>query len=182
LALGAIMAWIQTFSGKRFFPMAPRPQDLDIRDVAHSLSMQCRFNGHCRAFYCVAQHCELVSRILPPQKALWGLLHDAAEAYLSDLPRPVKQQLPMFEQAEERLLEVIARHFGLVWPMPEAVKRADDILLMTELRDLMEPVPEPWRIDAKPLDERIEPVSPGRAETMFLERFEQLRSAPGLAT
>ncbi len=168
------MPWIQTFSGKRFWPMQPRAEDIDIRDIAHSLSLQCRFNGHCLAFYSVAEHSVRVSRVLPAELALWGLLHDAAEAYLSDLPRPVKKQIPLFEQAEDRLLELIAGHFKLSWPMPQAVKQADDTLLMTEMRDLMQEVREPWRIDAEPLVERIEPVSAERVEAMFLERFGSL--------
>lgn len=171
------MPWIQTFTGKQFFPLAPRPDDLDIRDIAHSLAMQCRFNGHCTQFYSVAQHSVLVSRILPVDLALWGLLHDAAEAYLSDLPRPVKMQMPSFVQAEEQLLEIIAARYGLQCPMPQPVKEADDILLATELRDLMAPVPHPWRIEARPLAERIEPVAWNRAESLFLARFAELGGA-----
>lgn len=172
------MSWIQTFTGKHFYPMSPRVEDIDIADVAHSLSLQCRFNGHCREFYSVAEHSVRVSRVLPVERglALWGLLHDAAEAYLSDLPRPVKMQVPLFEQAEDRLLEVIVRHFGLTeFPMPPEVKRADDTLLATECRDLLCPTDDPWRIDVEPLAARIEPVGPQQAERMFLERFRELR-------
>jgi hypothetical protein len=173
------MSWIQTFTGKRFSPLAPCAADVDVRDVAHSLAMQCRFNGHCREFYSVAEHCVRVSRVADVaasrELALWGLLHDAAEAYVGDLPRPVKQQLPEFEAAEDRLLEVIVRHFGLGWPMPSEVRFADDTLLMTECRDLLCPTPEPWRLEGvAPLVDRIEPVSPQRAEEMYLARFHEL--------
>jgi uncharacterized protein len=171
------MPWIQTFTGRKFFPMSPRVEDIDIHDIAHSLSMQCRFNGHCREFYSVAQHSVLVSQAVPAEFALWGLLHDAAEAYVSDLPRPVKKQIPTFGEAEDRLLEVIVKHFGLAWPMPEAVREMDDALLMTECRDLMCPAPDSWRIDAMPLKQKIKPVSPGRAEKMFLKRFDALCDA-----
>lgn len=171
------MSWIQTFTGRKFFPLAPRVADIDIRDIAHSLSLQCRFNGHCLGFYCVAEHCVRVSRSLDGrQMQLWGLLHDAAEAYVSDLPRPVKQQMPAFCDAEDRLLRVIIEHFGLSWPMPPPVKYADDVLLATECRDLLGPSPEPWRIDVPPLEERIEPWAAGHAEQEFLERFAQLCS------
>jgi len=76
------MSWIQTFTGRRFRPRNPAPDDFDIRDVAHALSLLCRFNGHCRVFYSVAEHSVRVSRICPPPAALWGLLHDLGEAYI----------------------------------------------------------------------------------------------------
>ena len=113
------MDWIQTYTGRRFHPLAPRADELDLVDIAHALSLNCRFNGHCRCFYSVAEHCVRVADILPPELALWGLLHDAAEAYLADVPRPAKQQMPQFVAAEDRLLRVIVEHFGLSWPMPD---------------------------------------------------------------
>ncbi|MBI4701274.1 MAG: phosphohydrolase [Deltaproteobacteria bacterium] len=168
------MSWIQTFTGKQFFPLDARRADIDERDVAHALSLQCRFNGHCRAFYSVAEHSVRVSQILPDPLALWGLMHDAAEAYLTDLPRPLKEQLPWFRQLEERLLGLIAERFELGWPMPEEVAQADDRLLATEARDLMAPAPAPWGLRAEPLAEQIQPWSPRRAERRFLARFARL--------
>ena len=168
------MSWIQTYAGKQFWPLAPKPEDLDIVDIAHSLSLQCRFNGHCREFYSVAEHSVRVSEILPPDLALWGLLHDAAEAYLSDLPKPIKQLLPAFCEAEDRLLEVILDRFGLTWPLPEEVHEADLRLLATEARDLMAPPPEPWGLDIEPLPRAIEPWAPENAERRFLRAFEEL--------
>lgn len=82
--------WIQTFLGKPFWPLSPRPEDIDIRDIAHALAMTCRFTGHSQKFYSVAEHSVRVSRIVPAQFALHGLLHDASEAYLCDLSRPIK--------------------------------------------------------------------------------------------
>jgi hypothetical protein len=168
------MSWIQTYTGKRFFPLAPEPGDVDLRDVAHGLSLQCRFNGHCLAFYSVAEHSVRVSQALPDDLALWGLLHDAAEAYLSDLPSPIKRQLPMYQQAETNLLQLIAARFGLVWPMPELVTQADLRLLATEARDLMAPPPEPWQLGAEPFGERIDPWAPAEAERAFLARYHEL--------
>ncbi|HZZ43865.1 MAG TPA: hypothetical protein VFE58_13090 [Tepidisphaeraceae bacterium] len=165
------MSWLQTFTGKKFFPLSPRPADIDIRDIAHSLSLQCRFNGHCSAFYSVADHSLRVAAILPPQLQLAGLLHDAAEAYLSDLPRPVKQQLPDFCSAEDRLLEIIFTHFHLSWPIPPEVWHADETLLATESRDLMTTPPESWNLAASPLLEKITPITPTEAESQFLSRF-----------
>jgi len=168
------MDWIQTYTGRKFFPLAPRAADIDIRDIAHALSLNCRFNGHCRKFYSVAEHSVRVSRALPREHALWGLLHDAGEAYLTDVPRPVKGQMRQFVDIEDRLLEVIVRHFGLSFPMPEPVRHFDEALLATEGRDLMAPPPEPWKLDAAPLAERIDPWIAEEAERVFLERFDEL--------
>jgi hypothetical protein len=173
------MSWIQTFTGKQFWPLTPRVEDVDVRDIAHSLSLQCRFNGHCRLFYSVAEHSVRVSRAVSTGMAPWGLLHDAAEAYLTDLPRPVKARLTEFQGLEERLLEVIARAFGLPWPMPAAVQEADDVLLATEARDLMAPPPCSWELSAEPLLERIVPVSAERAEELFLARYRELWAGSG---
>lgn len=168
------MSWIQTYTGKKFHPLEPRAEEIDIRDIAHSLAMQCRFNGHCSTFYSVADHSVRVSCVLPPELQLAGLLHDAAEAYVSDIPRPVKARLPSFSEAEDRLLEVIFRHFGLAWPVAEEVWEADVRLLVTEGRDLMCAPPEPWGIEATPLEGRIVPLSAGEAERAFLSRFREL--------
>ena len=98
-----------TYTGRQFFPLTPRQEDIDIEDIAHSLSRLCRFNGHCKSFYSVAEHSYRISYIVPPEFALWGLLHDAGEAYLSDLPRPIKHQIPEFIEIEERLLKDITK-------------------------------------------------------------------------
>jgi 5'-nucleotidase len=171
------MSWIQTYVGKQFWPLAPRAEDLDILDIAHSLSLQCRFNGHSRVFYSVADHSVRVAENLPRDLALWGLLHDAAEAYLGDLSRPLKSQLEAqwFNDAEDRLLRIIAETYGLAWPMPPQVRAADDVLLVTEARDLMREPPADWCLEAKPLAARIEPLEPAAAEALFLERYEALR-------
>ncbi len=168
------MSWIQTYSGKQFFPLDPRPEDIDIRDIAHSLSLQCRFNGHCLEFYSVADHSLHVSRLLPRELTLWGLLHDAGEAYLTDLPRPIKHSVEGYNELEERMLEVIARRFDLPWPMPAEVLRADDVALVTEARDLMAPAPASWGMTVEPVPEAIVPLAPGDSEQMFLARFREL--------
>lgn len=168
------MGWIQTYTGRQFWPLQPQVEHVDIHDIAHSLALQCRFNGHCRGFYSVAQHSVLVSQVVPPQDALWGLLHDAAEAYISDLPRPLKRTAPEFRAAEERLLAVIMAAFGLPAAMPAAVAWADDALLATEMRDLMRPPPASWGLAAEPLALVVEPVAPDLAEALFLARFAQL--------
>lgn len=169
------MHWVQTYSGRKFFPLTPRVADVDIGDIAHALAFNCRFNGHCLRFYSVAEHSVRVSHAVPPALALWGLLHDAAEAYLTDLPRPVKIQMPLFSKIEDRLLEVILGKFGLSMPMPPEVRFADDALLATEQRDVMAPPPDAWHLPAPPLADRIEPMTPDAAELAFLRRFEELK-------
>lgn len=168
-------SWIQTHGGRQFWPLAPRADDIAIADIAHSLSLLCRFNGHCREFYSVAEHSLRVSRICAPEHALWGLLHDAAEAYFGDIPRPVKAQFPAVADMEERLLRAVAEHFALPWPPPAAVRAADEALLATEARDLMGTPPADWRLAAVPLPERIAPLAPAAAELAFLARFHELK-------
>lgn len=177
--------WIQTFTGRKFSPLAPRPEDVDIRDIAHALAMKCRFNGHCSTFYSIAEHSVRVSWLLEqqgPRGALWGLMHDAAEAYLPDLGGPIKKHFYVhdgpktesFDAAEDRLLAIIARalHFD---PIDyETVREADLTLLLTEARDLLGPPPEPWNMPNGPLKERITPWPPAAAEKAFLERFAEL--------
>lgn len=144
--------WIQTFTGLQFWPMDARPSDVEIVDIAHSLSLLCRFNGHCRRFYSVAEHSVLASKLVAPEWALWGLLHDASEAYLADLPQPIKHYLASYREAEEKLLNVIADRFGLSWGVPEAVKEVDRLLLATEKAALMGPEPASWGNFPKPLE------------------------------
>src|SRR5580704_6503205 len=105
--------YLSTYTGKKFFPYDPRPEQICIEDIAHGLSMLCRFVGQCRFFFSVAEHSIAVARLLPTNLKLFGLLHDASEAYLADLPRPVKAGLP--------------------FPMPPEVKAADQALLKDEV-------------------------------------------------
>jgi hypothetical protein len=120
----------------------------------------------------VAEHCVRAARIVAPALRPWALLHDAAEAYLTDVPRPLKQELPEYHGHEERLLRCIAQRFELPWPIPPAVFEADDVMLATEARDLMAPPPASWGLTAAPLDDRIVPWSSVEAERAFLEAFE----------
>ena len=132
--------WISTHTGRRFWPLDPRPDEIDIRDIAHALSNQCRFSGHSNRFYSVGEHSLRVSGIVPPEHALWALLHDASEAYLVDLPRPLKHTpgfAEVYREAEARLMLAVAERFGLDPVMPDEVERADQILLATERRDLL---------------------------------------------
>ncbi len=146
--------WYTTASGIAFLPLAPRMEDIRIEDIAHALAATNRFNGHARVPYSVAQHSVLVSRALRDgggtrQDQLHGLLHDAAEAYLCDVPRPLKRRPEMaaYREAEARLQAMIYARFGLPPEEPASLKLVDRRMLRTEQRDLMPPSPLP---DARP--------------------------------
>jgi hypothetical protein len=180
--------WIQTYSGGRFFPLNPVSGDLSITDIAHALASKCRFTGHTLVPYSIAQHSVLVSYAVPPPDALWGLLHDATEAYLPDVARPIKQQLFVnmidrgqvvllpFAEAEDRLMQSICRRFGLAATMPESVKQADLRMLATERRDLMRETSHDWgSLDqVESYTEHVIPWCWQDAEFFFLQRFREL--------
>jgi hypothetical protein len=172
--------YLQTSSSKHVHPLSPSQDEIDIGDVAHSLSQQCRFLGHTETLYTVAQHCVLVSEMVPPGDALWGLLHDASEAYLCDLPAPIKRdpQMKFYRIAEEAMLTCVARKFGLAPEMPQSVMRADKVLLATEFRDVTAVHDLAWIIaecGCEPAESlRITPWPPTVAERRFLARFQEL--------
>ncbi len=131
--------WIQTYTGRKFFPLDPDPEMICIEDIAHSLSQLCRYNGHSKIFYSVAQHSLVLSRELCSgwQYALMALLHDASEAYLSDLPRPLKMhpQFAFYRKAESRLQSMIYDRFlRFEWANIEKhISERDHLLLGYEL-------------------------------------------------
>lgn len=135
--------------------------------------MQARFAGHTRDFYSVAEHCVRVSMACARTDALWGLLHDAAEAYLTDMPKPIKEQMPEFVAAENALLVVIAQAFKLPAVIPASVHRADRLLLNTEARDLFANTPE-WADKVNVQSIRIRPLGNRAAESWFLQRYKDL--------
>lgn len=176
--------FIELRSGKAFTPTAPRVEDIHIEDIAHALSNQCRFSGHTQSFYSVAEHCVRVSWLLETwdfdrATALWGLLHDASEAYLVDLPAPLKVgTLLGFEYLvlEKRVQRAICERFGLSDAEPLAVRIADRTMLATEARDLMAYTPGHWdQLTCDPVRTPIGvPWSPRQAKEVFLRRFEVL--------
>ncbi len=170
------MSWIQTYTGRRFWPLNPLPEDIDIVDIAHALSNLCRFNGHTRRFYSVAQHSVLVSVIVPEPLALEGLMHDAAEAYFSDVTRPVKPHLFGLYEIEDRIHSAIAARLGITDRINPAIKHADLVMLATERRDLLLPTVDEWDcLDGiTPRQEQITAWNPETAKQQFLERFEEL--------
>lgn len=166
--------WILTHSGVRFWPLEPLAAEVRIEDIAWGLSHLCRFAGHVRGFYSVGQHSVLVSHACHYDDALWGLLHDATEAYLVDVPKPVKRApaLAGYRAAERRLELAVAEAFGLAPAMPASVHVADARLLATEKRDLR--AHRDGLPGAAPLSVRIEPWSPERARDEFMRRFDEL--------
>lgn len=167
--------WMQTHSGKEFWPLSPYLDQIMIEDIAHALSMQCRFGGHTKAFYSVAQHSVIVSEQCYPEDALWGLLHDASEAYIGDVIRPLKL-LPEFSfylEIEDNLMYSICQRFKLESAMPKSVKIADNRTLMTEKRDLLAHNIE-WNWSAEPYQNIIVPLLPSEAKLLFLNRFYSL--------
>ncbi len=171
--------WMQTYSGKAMFPMDPRPEEIDIDDIIHALSLQCRYNGMCEQFYSISQHSvHCASHVLfmhgDATQAKCALFHDAAEAYVGDVVRPVKQHLSNFKEIEDRVLEVIFKKFDLPWPMTAAVKEADEVLLATEARDLMKKPPMAWTLSHAPIPTRIYTWSPAFSESSFRFMFETL--------
>lgn len=166
--------WMQTFTGRAFWPLDPRPEDVDIADIAHGLAHQCRYAGHCRRFYSVAEHSVLLARVAAPEHRLWALLHDAAEAYLVDLPRPVKRQVVGYATAEAAVMLAICARFGLPPEMPAAVHEADGRILHDESVQNMAAPPRPWNLPGQPLGVTLEYWSPVRAEVEFRTQFDKL--------
>ncbi|MET3134175.1 5'-deoxynucleotidase YfbR-like HD superfamily hydrolase [Oxalobacteraceae bacterium GrIS 1.11] len=168
--------YVSTFCGNRFYPAQPRIDRVAIEDIAHGLAYQCRFNGQTREFYSVAQHSLIVARLVPPHLALAALLHDAAEAYLGDMVKPLKVLLPAFAALEERVSEIIAATFAIDFSDYAPIKHADLIALATEKRDLMPHSVERWAYldDISALPDAIVPLSPGEAKDNFLKTYARL--------
>lgn len=170
------MTWILTRTAKRFDLLEPTAAMVEPADIAHALSMQCRFNGHVRAFYSVAQHCLVVADLVPAQYQLEALLHDATEAYVGDLVSPLKHALPEYRQIEMRVWHAISRRFDIDPVLPPCVHDADLIALATERRDLMASHPDEWACLAgtNPAQFRIKPMSQPEAAQAYFDRLMQL--------
>jgi hypothetical protein len=167
--------WMQTRYGRKFFALDPRPEEVFIDDVAAALSKLCRYGGHCKWFYSVAEHSVHVSNVVPPEHALAALLHDATEAYLVDMPRPIKRQLWAYGAIEDRLWRAaIAPRFNLPIDLPECVKEADNAVLLAERDQIMEATGEQWSVPGKPAPIVTRCWDAKTAEGMFLKRFVEL--------
>jgi 5'-deoxynucleotidase YfbR-like HD superfamily hydrolase len=125
-------ALIRTNSGITVNVFDPKPEHINIKDIAHALSMQVRFNGHLPKPYSVAQHSVICSQLSEPEHKLAALLHDASEAYATDLPRPIKEKVTGYKQIEDKLMEVISLKYGFKYPLDAEVKKIDDFMLRVE--------------------------------------------------
>jgi hypothetical protein len=168
--------WFLTATGRQVFVTDPQPEDIVVADIAQALSRICRFGGHVRNFYSVAQHSVWVSERLPERLMRKGLLHDAPEAYLGDVVRPLKRELPDYVRLEALWWKAICERFQLPEEGDAEVKAVDLRALMTERRDLTYhglQSPYPWiedeaRIEPDPYF--ISPLGPDAAKHLFLER------------
>lgn len=171
--------WLGTRSGKRFYPLDPQPEDVDLKDIALALSRICRFNGHTKKFYSVADHCLNVQQYLSLYGAstkiqLYGLLHDASEAYVCDIPKPLKIHLVGYSEIEKGVQKAIYEAFALPEPYPieeEFVKHADQYIFAVEAKELMN-VTADWKLAKVPLGE----VAPSyqKAEKLYLHMVKAL--------
>jgi len=190
--------WNQSVSGRVIHFLAPKPEEIDLHDLALGLSQLPRFTGQVRPFWSVANHSLLVAGILEPLATvelgrnwcslpLWGLMHDSAEAITNDISKHLKSCLLVhdldgevvpFKVIEDRILEAIAARFNLPWPQPrpDLLQWADDVALATERRDLMAPSARPWTYKLpEPLAEKLRPdFEPEVTRLAFLAAFETL--------
>lgn len=165
---------ILTYTGKTFDYLNPNKEQVCIEDIAHALSNICRFTGHTRKFYSVAQHCVLASYLVPFEYALQALMHDATEAYCNDIAKPLKMILRDYQIIETKVEKVIFEKFGLPPALDESVKHADLRMLVTEQRDCLAIESESWLPEVEPLINKIEFWPSSEAKIRFLRRYDEL--------
>lgn len=172
--------WIETHGGKRMWFLNPEAKMVDIDDIAHSLSNQCRFSGHTSRFYSVAEHSMNVAMELfdqSPVIRMQGLLHDASEAYLLDIPSPVKIYLTNYKELEEKIMQAIFDKYNLVLPLDYMVKEADSVMLKREAEELLPSRGKDW-INKYPTlwtsRRKIVGMKPADAKSSFILWFEYL--------
>ena len=163
------MTWILTRTGMPFDLLAPTAEMVQPLDIAHALAHLCRFNGHTLQHYSVAEHSIRVAQLVPAEHQLAALLHDATEAYVGDMVRPLKQVLPGYQQIEQRVWKAICQRFDLDPVLPECVHQADMVMLATERRDLMPDHPAQWECldGVEPLRARIVPCNAVTAQVQY---------------
>lgn len=174
---------IQTYSEVVFHPFSPTPDMVNVADIAHACALNCRFNGHLKTHYSVAQHCVLAANIImeqtnDPVLSLWGLLHDASEAYIADLASPIKKGIPGYKETENGIQAAVIAKYKLPETEPAIVKEVDLRLLVTEARDLMPRswlLRHGWKYNAEPYTQfTIDGWEWQKAEQEYLKTFETL--------
>ncbi len=171
------MTWLTTFSGQHLDFANPNVLAFNITDIAQGLSHECRFAGQISDFYSVAQHSVLCSMIVPPQYQREALMHDATEAYMKDIPAPLKRMLPDYSRIERQIDGLIREKYELPQEMSAIVKAADLIMLATERRDLEVDADNFWPIldGIAPTEQfNINPLNPVQARALFMRRWEEL--------
>lgn len=169
--------WIGTWTGKKFWPLDPRPEEVFIEDIAKSLSNTCRYNGHCD-FYSVAEHSVHISNHCHNSFALYGLLHDASEAYTGDIISPIKSDLVGFKEIEFKISQVIYERFGVLndyFVCKNILNQIDKSIRVNEKLSILKHNIEEWR-DSYPgiSNLKIKKWPPKIAELEFLKRFYEL--------
>lgn len=169
-------------NGNYFDFRNPEAAEYDIHVVAHALGNCCRFAGHTKDFYSVAQHSVLVSTIVPREYAIQGLLHDAHEAFIHDLTKPLKMTLPDYQELENRIERAVFKKFGLPPILHSSIKEADRVALVTERRDLMPGHDgSEWvhLSGVEPMHKTIYPLDPRMARFDFIDRYNQILKDSG---
>jgi uncharacterized protein len=179
-------SYIETVSGRKFYFLNPDPDDIDIGDIAHALAMNCRYTGHCDRFYSVAEHSFHMSRMAPEGYELAALLHDASEAYITDIASPIKQHLPDYQAMEDSLMRAIASKFGFEYPLNPVIKHLDLTMLSTEAHYMIPSRGDTWdlwKYRKRPtIQWNFRPIgmTPKVAKSVFLERYDELKEKYGV--
>lgn len=165
--------WIQTFTGRQFYALDPRPDDIHILDIAAGLR-NARYSSQSIGVETVAEHCVLMWQVAKTRgcdararRAV--LMHDASEAFLVDVPRPIKRDLANYVEIEDVIMRAIAARFDFDWPPPAIVKELDSAIIGDERDQIMAPPPRPWRQPGDPLGVKVECLAPDIA--MLIERI-----------
>ncbi len=188
--------FVGTYKGNEFWPLDPRVEEVDVIDIAHSLSQICRFNGHTLHFWSIAQHSLLVEQVIKeylnwdsPLTRLYGLLHDASEAYISDICRPVKKYLQDYLEIEGKIERAILEYFQIADKLTskdmELVIKADNIVLALEGRKLMKSrdywnISQLWKPEYEPLLKYIDSSNISDVEQRFIEKCKALTNELGI--
>jgi hypothetical protein len=169
-----MVKYILTSGGRRVWPLNMCVDDIDIEEIAHALSNICRFTGHSRFHYSVAQHCVYVAQAVSSPNRLWGLLHDAAEAYINDIASPVKNQnrFKFYRDLEKDILLKVSKRFDIPREIPKEVVEVDHNIVHDEGIILF----DAWCVPDNHIVKRhwIEEITPKLAERMFMEVYESL--------
>src|SRR5574343_1397519 len=170
-------SWISTYTGGRWYPLDPRVEDVNIEDIAHSLSMLCRYNGHSKYFYSVAEHCWLLSYAVPDPFKLEALIHDGSEAYTSDIPRPFKysESMSAFRDVEDANPRAVYEYAGLSYPESPIVKEFDRRIVRNE-GEILLPHSDWYNVLERIPDTDIFCFPPSEIEVLYLNRYYELKN------